>query len=583
MERTTTQQLVDRLTQRMDLHRIFLFFYPYLEEEQQHLLLVVNPIKGLAPATMAPIVSLCMSDGNEIPFDLVLTGEWQNQLKQGSLYYTYASSPQHELYASSKKVNPLFSNKTITSLLELAALNYEKCRKASDEFREGVNNFLAKGDFGRATFMLHQFLELRLKGFLSTSGMNGGKSHNIEHLMKRLRSVFPQLQLIFPYEGPSIDLFRLLDQSYVKAKKQETIEITEEDFDFLLGKCELARDAMDEMVASMVTRIKVYQEQFPNETEKPSEGSEGAKAKPVLESEPVNQIICEDFSGFPWPEQYKRNADTLLDNIYKTHRPEQITMLNYHTGGFSGRSPFGQQVTEEKGGTKLELYLVVLMKSKGPFQFRCMEVGVVSAMVIYVNIRELERKLAEGDRFFHSWWTKGNVLRTKSTFEPSFSVAEVDWKAVHAKVGNFVHHAKAQIVNLNEVIQDTSLLTLDTGTLLLRNLLDIGVTTYLRFAVGYIPRQLNLAERIDWSGIACRRIVDYTYPSTQTEKVCMHFILNSDITWRPEKSQSLLNTPQTYYRDKAGEMVKFFEGIFNEVLEELEGKGEGLVPLITVE
>ena len=186
MKEVINQQLVERLTQRMDLHRIFLFSYPYLEEERPHLLLVVNPVKGIAPKTMAPLVSLCLSDSEEIPFDLVLTGEWQNQLKQGSLYYTYASIPQHELYAASKKGNPLFSHKTITGLLELAEFNYEKCRKGSDEFREGVDNFVAKDDYGQATFMLHQSLELRLKGFQATAGMNGGKSHNVEHLMKGL-------------------------------------------------------------------------------------------------------------------------------------------------------------------------------------------------------------------------------------------------------------------------------------------------------------------------------------------------------------------------------------------------------------
>lgn len=68
METTATQQLVERLIQRMDLHRIFLFSYPYLEEERQQLLLIVNPVKGLAPKTMAPIVSLCLSDSEEIPF-----------------------------------------------------------------------------------------------------------------------------------------------------------------------------------------------------------------------------------------------------------------------------------------------------------------------------------------------------------------------------------------------------------------------------------------------------------------------------------------------------------------------------------
>src|SRR5690606_27054001 len=496
MKEIINQQLVERLTQRMDLHRIFLFSYPYLEEERPHLLLVVNPVKGLAPKTMAPIVSLCQSDSEEIPFDLVLAGEWQNQLKQGSLYYTYASLPQHELFAASKKGNPLFSHKAITGLLELAEFNYEKCRKGSDEFREGVNNFVAKDDYGQATFMLHQSLELRLKGFQATAGMNGGKSHNVEHLMKGLRGVLPQLQAIFPYDNPSVDLFRLLDQSYLRAKKGESIEIEQEEFNILVDKCEQAKAAMDEMVASMVARVNAYLEQLPKEVEKPAET---AQTKPLKEPMPApaqtKQVNCEDFSNFPWPEQYKESVHELLDRIYQALRPEQIVMLNYHTGGFAGNYLFRpEEPKESEGGSKVELYLVVLMNNKGPFHFRCIQVGEASAMVVYLNTKTVQKNLAEGNRFFHTLWTNGRVLRRKSTFNPSFDVVGVDLKARYERVEKTWQNAKACMGNLNELIQNAAVLKLDTCFLLLRNLLELGVNTYLRCAVGFVPYGVDLAE-----------------------------------------------------------------------------------------
>src|SRR5690606_29889436 len=173
--------------------------------------------------------------------------------------------------------------------------------------------------------MLHQSLELRLKGFQATAGMNGGKSHNVEHLMKGLRGVLPQLQAIFPYDSPSVDLFRLLDQSYTKAKKGESIDIGPNEFSILVDKCEQAKAAMDEMVASMVARVKAYREQLPKEVEKPVET---AQTKPVKEPMPApaqtTQVICEDFSNFPWPEQYKQDVNKLLEKIRQSHNPEQI-------------------------------------------------------------------------------------------------------------------------------------------------------------------------------------------------------------------------------------------------------------------
>lgn len=40
------QLLVERLVQRMDLDRIFLFSYSFLSKEQQHLILVMKPAGG---------------------------------------------------------------------------------------------------------------------------------------------------------------------------------------------------------------------------------------------------------------------------------------------------------------------------------------------------------------------------------------------------------------------------------------------------------------------------------------------------------------------------------------------------------
>ena len=572
MKEVFNQQLVERLTKRLDLHRIFLFSYPYLDEERPHLLLIVNPVKGLAPKTMAPIVSLCLSDGEEVPFDLVLTGEWQNQLKQGSLYYTYASLPQHELYAASKKGNPLFSHKTVTGLLELAEFNYEKCRKGSDEFREGVDNFLAKGDYGQATFMLHQSLELRLKGFQATAGMNGGKSHNVEHLMKGLRGVLPQLQVIFPYDSPSVELFRLLDQSYTKAKKGESIEIEADEFGILLDKCEQAKQAMDEMVASMVARVTAYREQLPKEVEKPAE-PEAAKAAKGPAATPTTQVVCEDFSSFPWPETYKRDVNALLDRIRQSHNPEQVMMLNYHTGGFSGNELFRPERPEDgEGGSKVELYLVAIMNNKGPFTFRTLQVGVASAMVVYLNTKTVQNKLAEGNRFFHTFWTKGRVLRRKATFAPSFDVAAVDWKAEHERAEKMWRNAKACMSNLNALIQDVPALKLDTCFLLLRNLLEVGVSTYLRCTVGFVPYGVDLGDLIDWSSVTGRKLLDFIYPTSEMEKARTQLILSPHTVWWQNVEIGLSNISQPFYKDRAAEILQFFTGICEGVVKELEGR-----------
>jgi len=574
MKTAATKILVERLIQRLDLHCVFLFSYPFLEEEQHHLLLVVNPVKGLSPKAMAPIVSLCMSDTAEIPFDMMLAGEWQNQLKQGSLYYTYASLPQHELFVASKKKSPLLSHKSITGLLELSRLNYEKCRKSSEEFREAVNNYTAKGDYGQATFMLHQFLAVRLKGFQATAGMNGGKSQNIEYLMKSVRDVAPQLLSIFPYDSPSVELFRLLDQSYIKGKKMEVIEITAEEFNILLEKAALACTALDNMVAMMVERITMYQEQLlVAVAEERKDVQQAAKTTGNTTSISLQEVY-EDFSHFPWPDPYKRDVNTLLDTIRQQHNPEQIIMLNYHTGGFSGGNMFHQrEEDDEKQGAKVELYLVVLMKNKGPFHFKCKQEGVASALVVYLNVDYVKKKLAEGDRFVHTLWTKGWVLRRKSTFAPSFTVAKVDWKGEHERVERIWRNARTTMENIRNLIKKSDEMACDIGLLLLSDLLQVGLHTYLRCAVGFLPSKISLPEMFDWSGIAGRQIVDQISSNMEENTRLLHLSLNPKQIWWQDQ---LMNEDMIswYFLDKARAYFELFDSLCQEVLVELANKAE---------
>src|SRR5690606_38363601 len=139
--------------------------------------------------------------------------------------------------------------------------------------------------------------------------------------------------------------------------------------------------------------------------------------------------------------------------------------------------------------------------------FRSMQVGEASAMVVYLNTKSVQKNLAEGNRFFHTLWTKGRVLRRKSTFNPAFDVAGVDWKAEYERVEKTWQNAKACVGNLNELIQSAAVLKLDTCFLLLRNLLELGVNTYLRCAVGFVPYGVDLGELIDWSGVTGRKLL----------------------------------------------------------------------------
>lgn len=534
------QKLIERLVQRIDIERIYHFAFPAEEGEESQssqLLLVVNPVKGMAPNALAPIVSLCMSDlDKEIPFDMIIAGEWSNKVKQGSLYHTYVSLPEHLCYASKKKPKILLTDKNITGLLELAQYDYRKARAISDEFRAGVDNFKAKQDYTQATYMLHQFVETRIKAFkTSVVGGKSTKGHNLEQLIKSIRGTLPSMHDLFPYDELQAELLRKLDQSYVKTLKWEQIDIAKEEFDALLHKCEAATEEMDKRVALMAACITAYRDKKSAEQEKiPQElvvntPVQADSCIPKQEAQPVKTIACEDFTHYPWLPEYRADANRLLDKIRTNHNPEQITMLNYHTGGFSGGSLF-QQEQEEKGGSKVELYLVVIMKNTGPFHFKCMQVGVASAMVLYLNVSYIERKLAEGDRFVHTLWTKGQVLRRKSSFEPKFEITEIDWKKEVEEVEKCINMTM-QVIEENREYLELNDSETKINYCVLRSMLEAVVVSYLHCAVGYVAKDVPLRDLVDWTGVCGRELIEFLQPKKQAESRQLHLFLRPEKMW----------------------------------------------------
>lgn len=565
------QNLIDKLVQRIDVVRIFKFSFPWEGKEQEQLLLVIHPVKGMAPKTLAPLVSLCMSDMDTMPFDLIIEGEWLNKIKQGSLYYTYVSLPQHQCYVAKKKPDVLFSSKNMAGLLELAQINYDKAREVSDEFRLGAENFLAKGEYGQATFMLHQFLETRLKAFQATAGINGGKGHNLEHIFKTLRTIAPRLQEIFPYDVLTEGLLRKLDESYTKAKKLEQVEITEEEFHILLEKCELAGVEMDSKVQLMVERITAYQNELAAKQGYEESTPPKVKAQKGAQPVPATTVIHEDFSDFPWPQQYKDDANNLLAKIRTNRNPEQVTMLNYHTGGFSGRNLFQDAGAEGEQGAKVELYLVVIMKNTGPFTFEIMQVGMASAMVLYMNLSYLERKLAEGDRFVNTVWTKGQVLRRKSSFEPTFAIAEVDWEREYGEMEDIINKTECFVAdirdNYDSLYGETSL-----SYCVLNSMLHGLIITYLKCAVGYVPKGVPLHYLSDWTGVVNRELIEYLHPKTDTERRQLYLLLRPEKLWTASKFEDLnagaLLDPENI-RKILGHFQKMLEGELNQYRQRL--------------
>lgn len=572
------QLLVERLTQRIDLDRIFLFSYSFLGKEHQHLILVMKPEDGISPKVMMPIVELCLLDIPDISFELILFGTWKNKVRHGSLYYAYASLPQHQVYTSSRKKSKVLSASELGGIVELAEQLRVKMVRTSEEFREGAAKFAETGDFLKATFMVHQSLEaiLRLQQSMVEGKMNN--VHGLENRMRALSSHFPAFRRVLLSETfIEMETFRLLDQSFHVVKQHKELELSAVDASYLYDKCREISNAVEMLYQFFLDSLKAEQqarlEQAARQVQLEEERKKEASVRASVEMEQGgNELHCEDFAGFPFLPEYKEDIHKLLDKIRSTHRPEQIMMLNYRTGGFSGSNIF-QPDSSDTPGIKVELYLVVIMKNTGPFHFKCMQVGVASAMILYLDLGYVERKLAEGGRFVHTLWTKGHVLRRKSTFKPDFKIEEVDWKGEWERADAIWKRGRTVIDNLVNTAKNADSLSVDTGILILRNIMEIGVNSFLNVSIGFIPKAKNLVELTDWSGVVDGHLLEYLLDKNKLKSQMLHLILHPKcVWWEDVLLDSYEKVVPDFYGIQAEKLGNMFDGICSRAIEGIKSK-----------
>lgn len=574
-----TQLLVDRLVQRMDLDRIFLFNFLNDSVESPHLLLVVNPIKGVSVKSIEPIIHLCMADMPDLPFTVIWTGEWSNQLKKGSMYYTYASLPGHQLYQSGRKSSPIISNKLVNSLLELSHVEYEKGKKMADEFMSACYSFRSKTDFFQATTMLHQFIMLRLKGFQTMVGVTLGKSQNLEHILKQMRGAVPGLFKIFTYDAHSTPLLRLLDTSYMFAKKKDRLDILEEEMEFLLLQCQAFGKALDDTVDFMWNGLAVYQKYREDRVVKVVQEITSVEKVSISErkksdEKDVGPHILEDFSGFPWPQKYKDDANLLLDKLYSGIHPEQILLVNYQTEGLSHGNPFQEGVDEEENGIKVELFLVVLTKRNSPYTFQIRKVGDVRASVVFLDLPYVEKQLTLGGRFVSIVWQKSWILRQKSTFNSQLVPRVIDWTAKFQKIKIISENAVVVMRNLLLTMTNSPLLMADTALLLLRELYSIGIQTYLRCAVGYIPKNTDLLDLMEWSAIASTDVIQGILNYNELDMLILSIILKPQEIWWKSVAMDMDDQHKKLIITRAGAVVELYERLLKAVVQSIEQRIE---------
>lgn len=553
------QLIIDRLSQRMDLDRVYLVKYQFLDQEYQHLVLTLKPVSGLSHKILKPIVELCLLDQERISFELIFTPELKNKIKIGSLFYCYAALPKHEIFSSGENNTAISKPKEIRGILDLSDKHYQKVLAASAEFLQAAQTFAGTANYLRALFMVHQSLESHLK---LLQVMVEGKGNNVHSLDSRIRSLdthFSMFKKVFMGEGDEEkERFRLLDTSFNAVNQNRDLEISAIAASQLYDHCAVMQAAIEKLFCYFMEELQAeYEKNLATET---AVQAELAKTKLVKEekvkiAQQETLVPPSPFHTFPWPEQYQSDIQQLLYQILRDNQVEQMMLLNYYVSKTHGKGLFDYP---QKDVGNVSIYIVVIKKWVGQCYFRKASFGRAAAVISFLSSSFIAAKLNIGSRFSHTIWNDSVVLYRSPRYKPTYSLTPVNWPDTLLKTTNVWTRNAKLMHDLLAIFSDARPSNKQVAVLLLNQLILIGIHSFLYLRIGYTPMNATLEELVEWSCICDKKVSDF-FTSNEPAEALLYQELLKDMKGRIHELPPELNQLEMeYFKSNANRIVSFF-------------------------
>jgi len=572
------QLIIDRLSQRMDLDRIYLVTYQFLDHEYYHLVLALKPVSGLSHKVLKPIVELCLMDQDDISFELILAPELKNKIKIGSLFYCYAVLPEHEIFSSGGNNNLISKQKEIRGILDLSERHYKKVIAMSGEFLRDAQTFAEIANYPRALFMVHQSLESHLK---LLQVMVEGKSNNVHSLDNRIRSLhthFPMLKSVFMGEmDEDKERFGLLDSSFNAVNQNKDLDISAIDASQLYDHCIAMQAAIEKLFRYFMEALQTeYDKLVLTEATNQAKLEKEKLVKEANKTKTTKQeliVTAPVFHAFPWPAHYQSDIQQLLDQIRRDNQPKQIMLLNYYVSHANGNGLFDYPPKDLGSAT---IYLVVIKKWIGQCHFRKVSFGRVTAVISFISTGFIEAKLNTGSRFSHTIWNESVILYRDPGYKPGYSIAPMNWPDILFKAStSWIRNSKL-MSDLVDVFVLGSLTETEKqlAVLLLNQLISIGLHSYLYLRIGYAPMNAGIEELIEWTCICDEKVKEFFMPTDDLDGIVNHEILKQMKGRIYELPSEMNQLDMEYFKYKAKRIADFFTDLCDRSLEYMEAKSQ---------
>lgn len=233
-----TNQIIQQITSKVQIERVYQFSYIFLNQEYHHLLIALDSKCCLSPATLEPTIDMCLDQVQGLTYMLINSGELKTAIKNGNLFYIIICQEQNLCYHDGKKPIANLTKKELELIrVNKESLFYSSQAKAND-FMEGVAFYTKKGNLHQAAFMLHQTTEQFLRGFSDTVFNKDKPGHSLQKHLEVIKRFLPAIEALFP-KGNQYGGLELLDKAYTSVRYKNNFVIEEEQLVALTSKMDL--------------------------------------------------------------------------------------------------------------------------------------------------------------------------------------------------------------------------------------------------------------------------------------------------------------------------------------------------------
>lgn len=248
------------LTASLSPEKIFLLHHSIAQDNTEHFdFLVVLPESNQTSfSAYEEVISMANIEQAHVNVSLHKAATLYKQLEEGHLFYSIVCNKENLVYDDGLSVLPRANKMWMQTAIEKAnAVFLNSCKKAGS-FLQTANDYCAANDTGMAAFMLHQSIELLLRGLITALLGSCTKTHCFKELKKPLKRCAPELQyLVSAGEAEENRLLHLLEKAYLESRYSDAFEISNRDIELIKAAAEKLQEQVKKLLEAKLKMIAV--------------------------------------------------------------------------------------------------------------------------------------------------------------------------------------------------------------------------------------------------------------------------------------------------------------------------------------